>query len=122
MWEFPNGRVDRDLAGELGKVIQSGYSLRLVLSRLDGLRMKRDVKALVTAGHTYTHFKVTVHAFRCEILSMRKRGNLKWVLLKSWVIFRWEKLTGRLQSWSAGACTFNAKRYTMVAMGWFCGV
>jgi len=74
MWEFPNGRVDHDPARGLGKAIKSGYSL--------GLRMKRDVKALVIVEHTYSHFKATIHAFRCELVSMPKGGNCKWVLLK----------------------------------------
>lgn len=74
MWEFPNGRVDQDPAVEMGKLLKSGYSLRL--------GMKRDAKALVIVEHAYTHFKVTVHAYRCEFLSMSKSANLKWVSLK----------------------------------------
>jgi A/G-specific adenine glycosylase len=50
MWEFPNGRVNLDPAKALG-IIQ----------------------------HAYTHFKVTVHTFRCDCASISKSNNLKWV-------------------------------------------
>jgi len=73
MWEFPNGRVDQNPAGGLGKVLKSEYSLRV--------RMKRNARPFAIVEHTYSHFKVTVHAFRCELVSMPKRGSCKWVLL-----------------------------------------
>ncbi len=71
MWEFPNGRVDQDPAKSLVKVLKSGYRLKV-----------RKKAALGFVQHAYTHFKVTVHAFECELISMSKDGNLKWVLLK----------------------------------------
>ena len=73
MWEFPNGRVDQNPAREVVKVIKSGYRL--------GLRVKRNVHPLAVVEHAYSHFKVTVHAFRCELLSTSKDGNWKWVSL-----------------------------------------
>ncbi len=74
MWEFPNGRVDLDPVKELAKVIRSGYNLRL--------GAKRRVRELGVFQHAYTHFKVTVHAFACELISVPKAENLKWVALK----------------------------------------
>jgi len=74
MWEFPNGRVNQNPAEELGKVIKSGYRLRL--------SPKRGVNPFAIIKHTYSHFKVTVHAFRCEAASLPMPGNLRWVLLK----------------------------------------
>jgi A/G-specific adenine glycosylase len=71
MWEFPNGRVDDDPAGELSKVLKSGYSLEV-----------QRKEALGTVQHAYTHFKVTVHAFQCELLGMSDAHNLKWVAVK----------------------------------------
>ncbi len=71
MWEFPNGRVDQDPATELAKVIKSEYSLKV-----------RKKEAVIVVQHAYTHFKVTVHAFRCELISDPKPENLKWVTLK----------------------------------------
>jgi A/G-specific adenine glycosylase len=71
MWEFPNGRVDNDPAKELTKVLRSGYSLKV-----------RKKEAVSIVQHTYTHFKLTAHVFRCELLSESKDENLKWVSLK----------------------------------------
>lgn len=68
MWEFPNGRVDGDPAKELESVLETGY--RLKVQRED---------AMGTVQHAYTHFKVTVLAFRCEVVSMSNEENMKWV-------------------------------------------
>jgi A/G-specific adenine glycosylase len=71
MWEFPNGRVDDDPAEELGSVLETGY--RLKVQRND---------AMGAVQHAYTHFKVTVHAFRCELVSMSDEKNLRWVKIE----------------------------------------
>ncbi|MEW6402376.1 MAG: A/G-specific adenine glycosylase [Chloroflexota bacterium] len=68
MWEFPNGRVDGDPARGLVKALKNGY----------GLKVRRK-EALGNVQHGYTHFRVTVHAFRCEPLSVPQSENLKWV-------------------------------------------
>jgi A/G-specific adenine glycosylase len=68
MWEFPNGRVSGDPAKELSKVLETGYKLKV-----------RRKEALGLVKHAYTHFKVTVHVFRCELIEMSKEKNLKWV-------------------------------------------
>jgi A/G-specific adenine glycosylase len=68
MWEFPNGRVNADPAKELTKVINAAYSLRV-----------KGKEALGIIQHAYTHFKVTVHAFRCDCAPIPKNKNLKWV-------------------------------------------
>ncbi|MBI5353781.1 MAG: A/G-specific adenine glycosylase [Chloroflexi bacterium] len=70
MWEFPNGRVEADPAKELTKVLNAAYSLKV----------KRK-EALGTIQHAYTHFMVTVHAYRCEPVSIPKDKSLKWVRL-----------------------------------------
>ena len=70
MWEFPNGRVNADPAKELAKVLNAAYKLRV----------KRK-EALGVIQHGYTHFKVTVHAFRCDCAPTPKNKNLKWVRL-----------------------------------------
>lgn len=74
MWEFPNGRVNDDPAKGLAKALKTGYNLKL--------RVKRNKKILMTVQHAYTHFKVTVHAFQCELESVPQNGNLKWISLK----------------------------------------
>jgi A/G-specific adenine glycosylase len=68
MWEFPNAKVDEDPAGELAKVLHAAYRLRV-----------REKEALGIVRHVYTHFKVTVHVFRCESALVPKNKALKWV-------------------------------------------
>jgi A/G-specific adenine glycosylase len=75
MWEFPNGRISGDPAKELGKALKTGYSLRL--------RVKRRSDPVGIFHHAYSHFKVTVHVFECELVSEPKNENLKWVPLKN---------------------------------------
>jgi A/G-specific adenine glycosylase len=76
MWEFPNGRVNGDPARELPNVLKTGYKLRVKVQR--GARTR---EALGTVKHGYSHFSVTVHVFRCELISGPKETNLKWVSL-----------------------------------------
>jgi len=100
MWEFPNGRVNENPAKELAKVLKTGYSLKVRLEprqnspaarasapgtgeRRDSVRMSRSrsEENIGVFQHAYTHFKVIVHAFRCELLSDPNDANLKWVAL-----------------------------------------
>lgn len=71
MWEFPNGRVDGEPAEGLASALEAGYSLKVQTN-----------EALGTVQHAYTHFRVTVHAFRCELVSMSENKRLKWVKLE----------------------------------------
>lgn len=83
MWEFPNGRVNGDPAKGLAKALKTGYSLKVrVEPRGKRHPSERKTKELGIVQHAYTHFKVTVHAFRCELISSPNHGNLKWVSLK----------------------------------------
>jgi A/G-specific adenine glycosylase len=68
MWEFPNGRVNGDPARGLAKAIRGGYPLRV-----------RAGEALTVVQHAYSHFRVTTYAYRCELIEMSKKENLKWV-------------------------------------------
>lgn len=70
MWEFPNGRVEGDPPKGLSNALMAGYRLRV-----------RRKEALGVVRHAYTHFKVTVHVFRCELLSMSEDGTWRWVAL-----------------------------------------
>jgi adenine-specific DNA glycosylase len=74
MWEFPNGRVNGEPAKQLSGALKTEYKLRL--------RVKRGQEALGLVQHGYSHFKVTVHVYPCELISMPKGTNLKWVSLK----------------------------------------
>jgi len=70
MWEFPNGRVNGDFAKGLPKAIRAGYPLKVSVN-----------EAVIVVQHAYSHFRVTVHAYRCELVEMSKKENLKWVKL-----------------------------------------
>ena len=74
MWEFPNSRVTGEPAKALVKALKTGYRL--------GLRLKRGSDPLGVFQHAYSHFKVAVHAFECELTSQPETGNLKWVSLR----------------------------------------
>jgi A/G-specific adenine glycosylase len=82
MWEFPNGRVSADPAKELTKVLGAAYKLRARIAKSPKGERSRNVRKKEEVGviqHAYTHFKVKVHVFRCEPISIPKSKNLKWV-------------------------------------------
>ena len=70
MWEFPNGRVDREPSKELERALEAGYRLKI-----------QRGEALGSVQHAYTHFRVTVHVFRCDLVSIPESESLKWVKL-----------------------------------------
>jgi A/G-specific adenine glycosylase len=74
MWEFPNARINGDPAKALAKALKTEYNLRL--------RLKRKVDPMGVFYHAYSHFRVTVHAFECELTSDGMGKNLKWVSLR----------------------------------------
>jgi A/G-specific adenine glycosylase len=76
MWEFPNGRVNGDPARELPNALKTAYKLKVKLKR--GTQMR---EALGIVHHGYSHFSVTVHVFPCELISIPKETNLRWVSL-----------------------------------------
>jgi len=80
MWEFPNGRVDGDPAKELPRALKKGYQLRLRVKPGSGIRNKEP---LGIVEHGYTHFSVSVYVFPCELISMPRETNLKWVSLNN---------------------------------------
>lgn len=74
MWEFPNGRVDGDPADGLAEALMGAYGLRV--------NRKRQPQLLGIVQHGYSHFRITVHAFSCEVASLQRGTNLQWVPLK----------------------------------------
>jgi A/G-specific adenine glycosylase len=68
MWEFPNARVEQNPAEELTKAIKSATKIQV---------KKKEAVGLV--NHAYTHFKVTVHVYQCDVISIPKNKNLRWV-------------------------------------------
>ena len=73
MWEFPNARVNAAEDGGL-----SGREVDKSIKAQTQLQVKKK-EALGIVQHAYTHFKVTVHVFMCESISIPKNKNLKWV-------------------------------------------
>jgi len=71
LWEFPNGRVPGGPARGLATALRGGYNLHI-----------RRARSLGILEHAYTHFRVTVHAFRCELVGRPQATSLKWVRLK----------------------------------------
>jgi len=71
MWEFPNGRVDGDPAGELSKTLKAGYRLNV-----------RKKEPLGVFHHAYSHFKVAVHVYRCDLSTTSIADRFKWIPLK----------------------------------------
>lgn len=70
LWEFPNRRVDGIPAEDLESVLETGYRLRV-----------KKLDAMGIVKHAYTHFKVTVHAFRCRLITAPDDHRQKWVRL-----------------------------------------
>jgi A/G-specific adenine glycosylase len=70
MWEFPNGPVTGNHAWELAQAMRTGYGLKF-----------QTREPLAVIKHAYTHFKITVHAFRVEAAHIPRDKKLKWVTL-----------------------------------------
>jgi A/G-specific adenine glycosylase len=70
MWEFPNGRVEGD----------PGRGLRVALRKAYRLRIRKGA-ALGIVRHVYTHFKVAVHIYHCELIEPAKHADMKWLRL-----------------------------------------
>ncbi len=68
MWEFPNGRVRSAPQRNVEKVLRDSYELQV-----------QCVEPLGVVEHGYSHFSVSVHAFRCKPISVPKMKNSRWV-------------------------------------------
>lgn len=85
MWEFPNARVGEDPARELEKALKTTTKLHV-----------KKAAELVIVNHVYSHFRVTVHAFRCKAVSIPKRKNLRWAKLSELGDFPMGKVDRRI--------------------------
>ncbi|CAG0926336.1 Adenine DNA glycosylase [Thermoflexales bacterium] len=74
LWEFPGGKV------ELGETLPQ--CLRREIKEELGIRIKVG-KPIISVDHAYTHFKITLHAFECELMSGKPQvlqvQDFKWV-------------------------------------------
>jgi len=71
MWEFPNETVEGDPAAGVAQALETGYRLRV-----------RAGEPLGIIHHAYTHLRVSVHVFRCELLSFPEDERLIWVAVQ----------------------------------------
>jgi A/G-specific adenine glycosylase len=74
LWEFPGGKV------EPGETLKQ--CLRREIKEELGVRIKVG-KPITSIDHAYTHFKITLHAFECELVSGKPQAlqvqDFKWV-------------------------------------------
>jgi A/G-specific adenine glycosylase len=73
LWEFPGGKV------EPGETLPQ--CLRREIKEELGVRIKVG-KRITSIDHAYTHFKITLHAFECELVSGKPQAlqveDFKW--------------------------------------------
>ena len=70
LWEFPNGPVSGKPAAGLAAAVLAGYGLKI-----------RRKELLGAIEHAYTHFSVTSHVYRCELVSLVDGRNLRWIAI-----------------------------------------
>jgi len=77
MWEFPTASLGSE-AGPRGS-----FEPQFVkeLHKNYGLRLGRH-RPLITIEHAYSHFRVTVQAYRCKIRPFRPRPGMRWTSIR----------------------------------------
>jgi A/G-specific adenine glycosylase len=76
MWEFPNARTATAGDGGLSKIKSS--VLTKAIKSATKIQVKKK-EAIGIVQHAYTHFKVTVYVYQCDLISIPQNKNLKWV-------------------------------------------
>ena len=71
LWEFPNWEIEK------GKNLKRSLKTHL---KKEGASTARVGSPVGTLKHTYTHFKLTLHVYYCELPDGKVRG--KWVSLR----------------------------------------
>lgn len=100
LWEFPGGKVEPDegLAAALRREIQEELGVEIEVGEKVGV-----------FNHAYTHYKVTLHAFYCRLVSGEPRAleasELSWALpveLRAFPMGKIDRQIASLLSLSAG--------------------
>jgi A/G-specific adenine glycosylase len=87
LWEFPNWRIE-------GKP-RMRVRLRLGNTIKKEMEMDVDVKELIGVfNQTYSHFKLTLHVFNCEVLGGNGKG--KWVPIRNLHLFPMSRIHRRI--------------------------
>jgi len=68
LWEFPNVLIKNGRDNEWTKSILSTYKLRV---KPDGF--------VKTIHHTYSHFRISEHVYRCKLINKKLERNHKWI-------------------------------------------
>ena len=93
LWEFPGGKLEpgEDLASCLQREICEELGAEVLV-----------IQPLGVYRHTYTHFRVTVHAFRCELGQGDPRpmqvSDLRWILPENLMDFPMGKIDRMIAS------------------------
>src|SRR5512139_2239569 len=93
LWEFPGGKV------EPGETLPQ--CLRREIKEELGVRIKVG-KQITSIDHAYTHFKITLHAFACELVSGKPQAlqvqDFKWVRMSEFKRYAFAKTDLRIIS------------------------
>jgi A/G-specific adenine glycosylase len=93
LWEFPGGKVEsgETLKQCLRREIKEELSIRIKVGR-----------QITSIDHAYTHFKITLHAFECELMSGKPQAlqvqDFKWVRMNELKKFAFAKTDLRIIS------------------------
>jgi len=89
LWEFPNWKIERqkNLRTGLAKRVKNETHLKVTLGDQIG-----------TFEQTYSHFKLTLHVYHCQILGGVKTGMGRWVLIRGLARFPMSRIHRRIAS------------------------
>ncbi len=95
LWEFPGGKKEPDETIEATVKREITEELGIDIS-VDSLFMKLD--------HAYSHFKITLHAYFCTLISGEPRPHssqeIRWVSIKQLDQFPFPKANRSLDQFS----------------------
>jgi A/G-specific adenine glycosylase len=92
LWEFPNWRIEEKRMARLR------LRLRLRNHIKKEMGMNIEVKEPMGTFHqTYSHFKLTLNVFKCEVIDGRGRG--KWVCMSDFDQFAMSRIHRKIAEW-----------------------